>query len=148
MLATTGTIGLFTVETADTLPKGGFAFSAYGNKFGRMPGSNTILEIGLDATYGITNRLNVYGSFIPYGHTHMGNGSQLGSLAFQKQRQCAVFRGTVFPVVVLPACLARWRTIRSRLTMPADAVVSRWALSTRFFPSAMETPSACRSAMI
>jgi hypothetical protein len=38
MLATTGTIGVFTVETADTLPKGGFGFSAYGNKFGRMPG--------------------------------------------------------------------------------------------------------------
>ena len=48
MLATTGTLGLFTVETGDTLPKAGFAFSAFGNKFGRMPGSVTILEIGLD----------------------------------------------------------------------------------------------------
>src|SRR5580765_1672847 len=28
MLATTGTIGLFTLETADTLPKGGFGLSA------------------------------------------------------------------------------------------------------------------------
>jgi len=27
MLATTGTVGLFTVETADTLPKGGFGSS-------------------------------------------------------------------------------------------------------------------------
>src|ERR1700722_14237886 len=29
MLATTGTIGLFTVETAGTLPKGAFAFSVF-----------------------------------------------------------------------------------------------------------------------
>jgi outer membrane protein OmpA-like peptidoglycan-associated protein len=77
MLATTGTIGLFTVETADTLPKGGFAFSAYGNKFGRMPGSVTVFQLGLDASYGITNWLNIYGSFVPYGHTHIGNPSQL-----------------------------------------------------------------------
>ena len=77
MLATTGTIGLFTVETADTLPKGGFAFSAYGNKFGRMPGSVTLFQIGMDASYGITDRLNVFASFVPYGHTHIGNGSQL-----------------------------------------------------------------------
>ncbi len=77
MLATTGTIGLFTVETADTLPKGGFAFSVYGNKFGRMPGSVTVFQLGLDFSYGITDRLNLYASFVPYGHTHIGNGNQL-----------------------------------------------------------------------
>ena len=77
MLATTGTIGLFTTETADTLPKGALAFSAYGNKFGRMPGSVTIFQLGVDMSYGITDRLNVYATFVPYGHTHIGNGSQL-----------------------------------------------------------------------
>lgn len=82
MLATTGTIGLFTVETADTLPKGGFAFSAYGNKFGRMPGSVTIFQLGMAFSYGITDQFNVYASFVPYGHTHIGNGGQL-SLAPQ-----------------------------------------------------------------
>src|ERR1700730_7563761 len=77
MLATTGTIGLFTVETADTLPKGGFGFSAYGNKFGRMPGSVTVLQLGVDVSYGITDWLSFYGAFNSYGHTHIGNENQL-----------------------------------------------------------------------
>ena len=77
MLATTGTIGLFTLETADTIPKHGFAFSAFGNKFGRMPGSVTILEIGADFSYGITDNLNLYAGFDPYGHVHVGCPGQL-----------------------------------------------------------------------
>jgi outer membrane protein OmpA-like peptidoglycan-associated protein len=77
MLATTGTIGLFTLETADTLPKHAFAFSGFGNKFGRMPGSVTILEVGVDLSYGITDNLNVYGAFDPYGHVHVGCPGQL-----------------------------------------------------------------------
>jgi len=67
MLATTGTIGLFTLETADTLPKHGFAFSAFGNKFGRMPGSVTVLQVGVDLSYGITDTLNFYAALIRTG---------------------------------------------------------------------------------
>jgi outer membrane protein OmpA-like peptidoglycan-associated protein len=70
MLATTGTIGLFTVETADLLPKHAFAFAADGNKFGRMPGSATVMQYGLNASYGLTNWLNVYATFQPYQHIH------------------------------------------------------------------------------
>ncbi len=92
--ATTGTIGLFTVETADTLPKGGFGFSAYGNKFGRMPGSVTLFQIGMNLSYGITDRLDVYGSFVPYGHTHIGNGSQL-SLA-PENNSGILYNDTIF----------------------------------------------------
>jgi outer membrane protein OmpA-like peptidoglycan-associated protein len=77
MLATTGTNGLFTLETGDTLPKHGFASSAFGNKFGRMPGSVTILEFGVDLSYGITDSLNVYAGFDPYGHVHVGCPGQL-----------------------------------------------------------------------
>ncbi|HEY2647042.1 MAG TPA: PKD domain-containing protein, partial [Candidatus Acidoferrales bacterium] len=77
MLATTGTLGLFTLETGDTLPKGGFAFSAFGNKLGRMPGSVTVLEFGFDVNYGITDNLSVYGAFDPYGHVHVGCPGQL-----------------------------------------------------------------------
>jgi hypothetical protein len=77
MLATTGTIGVFTVETADTLPTGAFGFSAYGNKFGRMPGSVTIFQLGVDFSYGITDWLSLYGAFNPYGHTHSGIPSEL-----------------------------------------------------------------------
>jgi hypothetical protein len=77
MLATTGTVGLFTVETGDTLPKHGFLFSGFGNKFGRMPGSVTILETGLNFSYGVTDDLNFYAGFDPYGHVHVGCPGQL-----------------------------------------------------------------------
>jgi outer membrane protein OmpA-like peptidoglycan-associated protein len=100
MLATTGTIGLFTLETADTLPKRGFAFSAFGNKFGRMPGSVTILEIGADLSYGITNKLNIYAAFDPYGHVHVGCPGQL-SLRSVPLNTCAPFAPPV-PISFFP----------------------------------------------
>ncbi len=89
MLATTGTIGLFTLETADTLPKGGFAFSGFGNEFGRMPGSVTVLEFGADLSYGITDKLNFYGAFDPYGHTHIGCPGQLSLRSIPLSPTCA-----------------------------------------------------------
>jgi outer membrane protein OmpA-like peptidoglycan-associated protein len=89
MLATSGTIGLFTLETADTLPKHAFAFSAFGNKFGRMPGSVTILEFGVDLTYGITDNLNVYAAFDPYGHVHVGCPGQLSLRSIPLSSTCA-----------------------------------------------------------
>ena len=102
MLATTGTLGLFTVETADTLPKHGFNVSAFGNKFGSMPGSVTILQIGADLSYGITDRLNFYGAFDPYGHVHVGCPGQL-SLRSEPLSTCVPIPpgppapGTFFP---------------------------------------------------
>ncbi len=98
MLATTGTIGLFTLETADTLPKGGFAVSAFANKFGRMPGSVTVLEYGVDATYGITDRFNVYASFDPHGHVHIGCPGQLSLRSNPTSFGCAPFS----PGVAIP----------------------------------------------
>src|ERR1700733_7063109 len=89
MLATTGTIGLFTLETADTLPKHGFAFSAFGNKFGRMPGSVTVLEFGVDLSYGITDKLNFYAAFDPYGHVHIGCPGQLSLRSIPLSSTCA-----------------------------------------------------------
>ena len=97
MLATTGTIGLFTVETAETLPKGGFAFSAFGNKFGRTPGSVTIFQLGLDLSYGLTDRFNLYASFDPYQHSHIGNGSQLSLSPLNAFNP--PFGTTIFPTI-------------------------------------------------
>jgi outer membrane protein OmpA-like peptidoglycan-associated protein len=77
MLATSGTLGLFTLETGDTLPKKGFAVSSYVNKFSRMPGSVSVFSIGLDFGIGITDRLTFYGNFQPYVHTHIGDNTQL-----------------------------------------------------------------------
>jgi hypothetical protein len=97
MLATTGTIGVFTVETADTLPKGGFGFSAYGNKFGRMPGSVTVFQLGVDASYGLTDWLNIYAAFNPYGHTHSGIQGEL-SLA-NENGFFPRYPNTIFPTI-------------------------------------------------
>ncbi len=97
MFATTGTNGVFTVETADTLPKGGFGFSVYGNKFGRMPGSVTVFQLGVGLSFGLTDRLSFYGAFQPYGHTHSGIPSEL-SLSNQ-YHLFAPFPNTIFPTL-------------------------------------------------
>lgn len=75
--AITGTPGLFTVETAESLAKGEWAFSAYANKFGRAPGSATILAGGLTVAAGLTNKLTLFAQFEPYRHIHLGEPLQL-----------------------------------------------------------------------
>jgi outer membrane protein OmpA-like peptidoglycan-associated protein len=101
MLATTGTLGLFTEETADTLPKGGLNFSAYGNRFARMPGSVTVFQLGLDLSYGLTDWLSIHGAFNPYGHTHSGVPSEL-SLSNQYSNPIffPLYQNTIFPTIL------------------------------------------------
>jgi len=77
MPATSGTIGLFTVETGETLPARGFSFSTYVNKFSRNPGSVSVLNVGLDFGVGITDWLTFYAGVDPHRHTHIGNPSEL-----------------------------------------------------------------------
>lgn len=75
--ATTGTPGVFTVETAESLPKGTFTLSAYASKFGRAPGSVTMLNGGFDVAAGFTRKIMVFAEFEPYRHLHVGVPSQL-----------------------------------------------------------------------
>ncbi len=75
--AITGTPGLYTVETAETLPKGVFTISAYSNKFGSAPGSVTMLSAGFNAATGLTNKITVFAAFEPYRHLHIGEPLQL-----------------------------------------------------------------------
>jgi hypothetical protein len=75
--ATTGTPGLFTVETAESLGKGVYTISAYSSKFGRAPGSATMLAGGLSLAAGLTNKIMVFIQFEPYRHIHIGEPSQL-----------------------------------------------------------------------
>ncbi len=77
MLATTGTLGMFTVETGDTLPQSGFAFSSYGNKFSRQPGSVSVWSLGVNFSYGLSDRFTFYGNMQPYVHTHVGGPGEL-----------------------------------------------------------------------
>jgi hypothetical protein len=75
--ATTGTPGLFTVETAETLPKGVLTASSYVNKFSRAPGSVTVLNGGFSLAAGLTNKITLFAQFEPYRHLHVSQPSQL-----------------------------------------------------------------------
>src|ERR1700674_2081137 len=75
--ATTGTLGLFTLEAGQTLPKSGWSFAGYLNKFTRMPGSVSVLNLGVNVGFGITDRLTLYAAFEPYRHTHIGLPTEL-----------------------------------------------------------------------
>jgi hypothetical protein len=74
---TSGPLGLFTVLSGDTLPAHGLSISAYGNRFGRMPGSLVLTDYGLNVGYGITNWLEVYFGFDPHQHTHVAGPGEL-----------------------------------------------------------------------
>ncbi|MFY9585332.1 MAG: hypothetical protein WAR21_12665, partial [Candidatus Acidiferrales bacterium] len=76
MPATTGGLGLFTVEIGETLPARGFSFSAYANKFSRMPGSVTVLNLGWNIGVGLADWFTFYAGWEPYRHTHIGRSGQ------------------------------------------------------------------------
>jgi len=77
MPATTGTLGLFTVESGETLPAKGFSFSAYANKFSRAPGSVSVLGLGWSFAVGVADRVSLYVQMEPHRHVHIGKPSQL-----------------------------------------------------------------------
>ncbi len=75
--ATTGTPGIFTVESGETLSKRTFTVSAYADKFGEAPGSVTMLGAGFSLAAGLTNKVMLFAQFEPYQHLHIGLPSQL-----------------------------------------------------------------------
>jgi len=77
MPTTRGTLGFFTVETGDTLPKKSLSFASYLNKFSRSPGDATILSLGWNIGFGLTDWWSVYLQFEPHRHIHMGRPHQL-----------------------------------------------------------------------
>jgi outer membrane protein OmpA-like peptidoglycan-associated protein len=72
-----GGLGLFTVQTGETLPRGGMSFSAGVNKYGRAPGSITVLDTGFNVGLGLTDWLSIYMQFDPDEHVHVGLPGQL-----------------------------------------------------------------------
>ncbi|HXN24091.1 MAG TPA: OmpA family protein [Candidatus Dormibacteraeota bacterium] len=79
MPAVSGAPGLFTMETGDTLPKHGFSVSAFANKFARAPGSTTVLDLGLNVGYGVTDWLMLFVGFDPYRHIRSTNRGELST---------------------------------------------------------------------
>jgi outer membrane protein OmpA-like peptidoglycan-associated protein len=68
-----------------------------------MPGSVTILQFGVDLSYGITDNLNAYASFDPYGHVHVGCPGQLSLRSIPLSSTCAPLAfGTSIPNSFFP----------------------------------------------
>jgi hypothetical protein len=77
MASFTGGLGLFTIDTGDTLPQHGLSFEAGVNKFSRDPGSITVLQTGWSFGYGVTNKLTAFMQFDVHNHVHVDNPAEL-----------------------------------------------------------------------
>jgi hypothetical protein len=88
-----GTPGLFTLDTGDTLPKGAFAATGFVNKYGRMPGSLTMLDAGWRFGVGLTNRLSVFVGWDAYRHINLAD---KGALSLNSLPTKPVFDNTIF----------------------------------------------------
>lgn len=95
--ATTGGLGLFTLETGDTLPRKGVGSSVYVNKTSREPGSVSALGLGFNLSYGITDWVTTYLTFEPHRHFHV---SRPGRLSFNSAVTNPQFDGTVYRSLV------------------------------------------------
>jgi outer membrane protein OmpA-like peptidoglycan-associated protein len=81
LLPTTGgPLGLFTVASGNVLPAHGWSVSAYGNRFGRMPGELVVSDYGFNLAYGFSNWLEVYAEDITISHMHVGAPTELTDL--------------------------------------------------------------------
>jgi len=72
-----GTPGLFTLETGELLPKGGFDVSVGVNKISRMPGSTTILQVVPAGGVALTNWLSIFFNMDANDHIHVDTPSGL-----------------------------------------------------------------------
>ena len=77
MPALDGTPGLFILGTGETLPKGGFDIVAGVNKFSRMPGDITVLQVIPSFGIGLTNWFTVFLSIDADEHIHVDQPSLL-----------------------------------------------------------------------
>jgi outer membrane protein OmpA-like peptidoglycan-associated protein len=91
--ATTGGLGLFTLETGETLPRGGVGASIYTNKFAREPGSVSVVQLGLNVSYGIVDWVTAYLGFVPHQHFHV---SRPGRLSFNSLVSNPQFGSTIY----------------------------------------------------
>ena len=95
MPATSGTIGLFTVETGEML-ESGWSFSIYGNRFGRMPGSVVVSNYGINVGWAYRKWVNLYTVFQPEVATQVGNPSQLSLDTPPNVMQFPQYQNTIY----------------------------------------------------
>ena len=91
--ATSGGLGLFTLEVGDTLPRKAFGASVYVNRFAREPGSVTVLSLGFNVSYGISDQVTTFLQFEPHRHYHV---SRPGRLSLNSLPSNPQFGGTIY----------------------------------------------------
>ena len=92
---TNGTLGLFTLETGELLGSG-WSFSAYGNRFSRMPGSVVVSNYGLTVGWGFRKWVNFYSGFQPEVATQIGSPNELSLLTPPNVKAFPQFQSTIY----------------------------------------------------
>jgi outer membrane protein OmpA-like peptidoglycan-associated protein len=77
MPALDGNPGLFTLETGETLPKHGWSLGVGLNKFSRMPGDITSLQLVPSVGYGINRWFSIFFQINSWDYIHVGEPSLL-----------------------------------------------------------------------
>jgi outer membrane protein OmpA-like peptidoglycan-associated protein len=77
MPALDGNPGLYTLETGETIPKHGWSLGIGLNKFSRMPGDITSLQLVPSFAYGVSNRFSIFFQINSYDYIHVGEPSLL-----------------------------------------------------------------------
>lgn len=105
MPATTGPLGLFTLETGELLPQKSYSFSGYVNRYAREPGTLTILNLGWSAAVGLHDRINVFINMEPYRHVHVSRPNRLSfnSPVTNPQFGSTIYRSLIPVVGAAPA---------------------------------------------
>jgi OmpA family len=77
MPALDGNPGLFTLETGETLPKHGWSLGVGLNKFSRMPGDITSMQLVPSVGYGINRWFSIFFQINSWDYIHVGEPSLL-----------------------------------------------------------------------
>jgi outer membrane protein OmpA-like peptidoglycan-associated protein len=72
MPALDGNPGLFTLETGETLPKHGWSLGVGLNKYSRMPGDITSLQVIPSVGYGVNRWFSIFFQMNSYDYVHVG----------------------------------------------------------------------------
>lgn len=98
MPALDGNPGLFTLETGETLPKRGFSVGVALNKFSRMPGDITSLQLVPSAAYGVSNWFSLFFQINARDYIHVGTPSLLSLAPVNSANP--QYLNTIYPSVI------------------------------------------------
>ncbi len=98
MPAIDGNPGLFTLETGETVPRHGFSGAIALNKFSRMPGDITSIQLLPSAAYGVTNRFSLFFQINAQDYIHVGTPSLLSLAPFNASNP--QYQNTIYNSVI------------------------------------------------